>query len=680
MSARQRATTLLLFFGVFAGNVTLNAPLFLPGEMIYRGSIEGGYAAMARFFAFHPNPWGWNPLQYCGLPARFTYLPGVPYLAALLIRLQPTADPVHMYRIVVASLACLGPASLFLFVLYFTKSRGWAAATAAAYSIFSPSYGLIEEISHDRGVVYLPWRIQLLAKYGEGPHNAGLTLLPIAIVALWAAAVGKGFKRIFSAAVALAAVALTNWVAALALALCCYLAMVTGVPARLGTGFRGRRVLAAGALAYLFACFWLTPRFIKTTAFNWPVDAFGYHARIMQWILLAGLVGGVAVIRLVFVRFPEHSYLCFLTLAVFTFGYVVLNYYWYGVDTIPESRRYALEFELFLFAFLLELLRQAMESRTLGVRWLAAGITGFLLYAGAGQARAYVTQGYQRWNPLPREETVEYRLARWIEERRPTGRVLASGGARFRLNCWFDLAQAGGTFESGLANRIPLHLAYHVRAARATDQDKRQALRELKAMGVEYLVINGPNSQEYYRDFKDPWKFEGLLDAVYRERDDVIYRIPFDSIAHLVRREELPNYPQVGSQALVPYVAAIDDAFRPKLRTVWHTYNELEIQGEIPVHTLVSVQMNFHPGWAAVQNGVPIRIERDNLGFLALDAQPSHSATIILTYRGTTGERLMAGISGLAWLRAIAGLFLARRRRTREAIAPSVVKQCSAAR
>src|SRR5438132_6047731 len=33
--------------------------------------------------------------------------------------------------------------------------------------------------------LFRSWRIQVLAKYGEGPHNTGLTLLPLALMALW---------------------------------------------------------------------------------------------------------------------------------------------------------------------------------------------------------------------------------------------------------------------------------------------------------------------------------------------------------------------------------------------------------------------------------------------------------------------------------------------------------------
>src|SRR5258708_4533727 len=117
--------------GVFALNVALNIPLFQPGEMPYRDSIEGGYAAMARFFSQYPNPWGWNPTQYCGLPAQFTYLPGLPYLAAAM---SPLVPPDYAYRILAALFACLGPATLFVFALCFTRSRGWALAVALAYT------------------------------------------------------------------------------------------------------------------------------------------------------------------------------------------------------------------------------------------------------------------------------------------------------------------------------------------------------------------------------------------------------------------------------------------------------------------------------------------------------------------------------------------------------------------
>ena len=38
---------------------------------------------------------------------------------------------------------------------------------------------------------------------------------------------------------------------------------------------------------------------------------------------------------------------------------------------------------------------------------------------------------WQRWQPFPKERTVEHRLAKWISGQEPEGRVFASGGVRF---------------------------------------------------------------------------------------------------------------------------------------------------------------------------------------------------------------------------------------------------------
>ncbi|MEK7406226.1 MAG: hypothetical protein AAB225_14070, partial [Acidobacteriota bacterium] len=272
LKRETRWRNVAIAFGILLINLGLNATLFLPGEMPYRDSIEAGYASMARFFAAHPDPWGWNPTQYCGLPAQFTYLPGLHYLTALLARLAPL-EPDHAWRLLGAAFACLGPVAVFVFVLYFTKSRWSALASALVYTFFSPLYGWAHAINWDRGQAQIPWRLQVMVKYGEAPHLAGLAMLPLALIAVWVAATGRKYRQILLTALLLTAIALTNWVAALALAVCCLLLMLAGLGAE---NFRPLRVFAAAALAYGLACFWLTPSFIRTVAFNWPTDAFAY--------------------------------------------------------------------------------------------------------------------------------------------------------------------------------------------------------------------------------------------------------------------------------------------------------------------------------------------------------------------------------------------------------------------
>lgn len=617
---------------------------------------------MSRFIAAHPNPWGWNPTQYCGLPTQFTYLPLLHYLTAALTWIFPSAHPEFTYRIVTAASACVGPVTLFFLVLYFTKDRWWAAATALAYTFASPSYWLIQQIDRDRGVVYLPWRLQVLAKYGEGPHNAGLTLLPLALLAVWIAATQRGFRHIFLAAIALAAVALTNWVAALALAFCCLMLMLAAAGTGKISGFRISRVIASAALAYLLACFWLTPTFVKTIAFNWPADAFNYHLRREQALLLLALLAGLFLFRITLLRFSAEPYFGFVTLSFFGFTWIVLAHYWFGKDAIPESRRYALEFELFFFLFFFELFRRVRRSSSRTLNRCAIALAIVFAAASARQAWAYSLQGWKAWTPVPREKTVEYRVVQWLADRQPAGRIFASGGVRFRMNAWSDLPQVGGTFESGLTNRIPLHFDYQIRTGIGSPPglEGPDAVLQLKAMGVEYIVVNGPKSKEHYRDFRNPLKFEGLLERVYQEPDDWIYHLPVRSLAHLVRGSEFPGYAPIYGylKSLRAYVGALEDPVRPKLKAVWKSTTLLAVEGRIPEDMAVSVQVNENGGWKAMQDGREILIDKDKLGFMILYAHPAQFTHIELTYRGTNEQRVMAAFSALAWAGSAAGLLM----------------------
>ncbi len=658
--AKLNRGDLIAFAALFVINAALNAALFLPGEFPFRGSIEGGYASMVRLFSEYPNPWGWNPTQYCGLPVQFTYLPLVPYLGALLVWLA-RLEPVYAYRLLTAVFACLGPATLFLLVRRFGGSRGWALATALGYTLFSPAYGLIQQIDHDRGLVQLPWRVQVLAKYGEGPHTVGLALLPLALVAVWSAATGRKYRSIFVAAVLLAAVSLANWVAALALAWCCLMLMLAFLGAQRSTGFRQSRVLAAAGLGYLLACFWLTPTFVRTVAFNWPTDAFNYHLRNEQSWLLAGLAGGALSIRLLFIRWPGRNYVCFLVLSMFGFAYVVMNYYWRGLSTIPESRRYAPEFEMFLLAALFELLRRAVASRSRCLEACALVLASLLVAGGATQGWHYVTKDFAKWRPAPKESTVEYRIAELLASRRPAGRVYATGGLRFRLNSWFDLPQIGGTFETGLRSRVPVHYAYQIRTGLDSKpgEEGADAVAELTALGVEYIVVHGPRSQEYYRDVRNPAKFEGVAEPVWREGDDAVYKLPFRSLAHLVRPDA--HVQHHNKYWLRPFLAAIEDPAQPRLTADWRGPSEMVIKGPAPPGMRMHVQVSYDPGWQAWQDGRAIPVEQDQLGQLSLLARPAEEATVLLRFLPTREQELMAALSALAWLASLAGLVAARR-------------------
>jgi ubiquinone biosynthesis protein UbiJ len=75
----------------------------------------------------------------------------------------------------------------------------------------------------------------------------------------------------------------------------------------------------------------------------------------------------------------------------------------------------------------------------------------------------------------------------------------------------------------------------------------------------------------------------------------------------------------------------------------------------------VAVRVNADPGWRAFQDGRAIPIEIDNLGFMVLRPAAAAAMHVVLEYRGTAEPRLMAALSALAWLAALAALFLCRK-------------------
>ncbi|MGH9657445.1 MAG: hypothetical protein ACRD96_02815, partial [Bryobacteraceae bacterium] len=340
---------------------------------------------------------------------------------------------------------------------------------------------------------------------------------------------------------------------------------------------------------------------------------------------------------------------------LFGFGWSVAWWYAAGIRILPESRRYALEFELFLFVAGVALLHRLSQSSNPLLRLRGAATAVVLSAFGLAQLWNYTTQGFARRNPIPKEQTIEHRLALRLAALAPRGRVFASGGLRFRLNSWLPVPQVGGSFESGLDNRLPLQLAFQVRTG-VNSQPGREsldAIAELKTLGVEYLVVHGPKSREHYRDFWNPKKFEGYLEVVHREEDDTIYRVPFTSYAHLARSEELPDWPR-GSilPVLEPDAAASEDPARPKLRAEWRGPNSMVIEGPMRENMYVSVHVSDHSGWVALQDGIPIVHEPDWMGLMVLTPRPSAHSRIELRFDGTPEQRAFAALSVLVWLAA----------------------------
>ncbi|MCX6612116.1 MAG: hypothetical protein NTW74_14835 [Acidobacteria bacterium] len=423
----------------------------------------------------------------------------------------------------------------------------------------------------------------------------------------------------------------------------------------LATDFsRWPRLLLAGGLGYLLAAFWLTPEYISTTLFNWPKDAYGYQVEQSHWPLYGGLAATVCVLSLV-LRFYNLPWLVrYSTVSLAAFLWITGGFYWRGLDTLPESRRYALELELFLFFAIFSWCWIGFRSRENVDRFCVGLALVALLGASSGQLRSSLTRTAASWGTEDREQTLEFQLAQWLANQHPQGRVFATGGLRFRLNAWFPLHQVGGTFESGLRNRIAVDHYYQVRTGEASKPGEEviDSLRELTAIGAEYAVVHDIASEEYYKDIKNTAKFNDLGPVVFAPTPhDRIHKLRFRSYAHLVKPEELPK--DRWKEALPRFYEALTDEGRPALAVKELNPSLWQIEGAVPAGQQISFAMNWDPGWQARQDGQALSVGRNELGLIQLLPVAKERTTIELEYTGTWQQKAFGLLSLLAWIVSI---------------------------
>lgn len=128
---------------------------------------------------------------------------------------------------------------------------------------------------------------------------------------------------------------------------------------------------------------------------------------------------------------------------------------------------------------------------------------------------------------LPRKNiknTVEWKIADQLKKMtKPGETVFLSGTSAFWLNSLADIRQVrGGADQVGLVPDLA-KAVWEVRMG----NDGRKSVDELKKLVVNYLVVHTEVSHEFYHDFENPSKFEGLitLKKVYDEDGDIIYHI-----------------------------------------------------------------------------------------------------------------------------------------------------------
>jgi hypothetical protein len=651
-----------VFLIVIAG--ALVRPIYRAEYLDAWNSIEATFISDARFLSDHwPRP-GWQPNWYGGTRFDYVYPPALRYGTAAISRAKgySTARAYHVY---IYALYLIGIAGVYWFVRAGSRSRWVALWAAVATAIVSPCFLLFPTFLSDyRNLHWMPLRLGVLIRYGEGPHMSALALLPFALAAAWRG-LRRGYPgRLAAAAVFSALVVANNFYGATALALFFPLvAWAAWLAER--DAWVWARAAGVAAIAWGLCAFWLTPSYFRITLANMALVSAPGHA--WSAALGAAVVALYAVLtfRWAYGR-PERDWFVFVIGALAVVGLNVAGNQYFDFRVIGEPGRLIPELDLVLLiaagAALAWIARYGAWGRACAVA---------LAIACLAPGYAYVTHA---WRVLPprssHTDRVEYQLTGWIGDHLPGVRVLATGSLRFWYNAWRELPQLGGGSEQGTLNRSGNFAHWHA----LTSVDIPFVVAWLQAMGTGAVAVHDKTSREVYHDFEKPEKFEGRLDKLYDNgAGDRIYRVPrrYPALARVVDAAAIRAIRVTTPEPDVPtvkrYASLLEQGPDAPVTLVRGGPESMTLSARLAPGQALLAQESYDPAWTAQADGRAVPVERDPFGQMLIEPGPGEQR-VTLRFVAPLEDRVGAALGVLAlavvlWLAAPARVWRALRGR-----------------
>jgi hypothetical protein len=615
---RLRLKYLIDFVVIFLFVAILIRPLFRVKYMDLWGSIESTFIADGRFLRdnwIHPN---WQPNWYCGTRTDYIYPPALRYGTALISKAVPKVLPVRAYHIYCAFFYCFGIAAVYLFVRLGSGSRmaGWIAAAAAA--LVSPSY-LFNEAIRTETPWWLPYRLNVLVRYGEGPHMTAVAWIPLALLFSFRAMQQWRPVSLALAGVCAAMVVSNNFYGATSLALL-FPVLAWSVYITHLDAWTWVRAAAIGVIAYGLTAFWLVPSYLQITLANMRfVSSPGNSWSVLVFLAVAT---GFVVFTNHFARGRrDRAYLVFVCGALAIFVTNVLGHYYVNFRIIGEPGRLYPELDLVFILFTVEMLRRFWP----GAIWRKAAAAAIVLISLS--TSYWYLQNSRRFFVLDPDPTdqVEYQMQDWMFRNMPQSRALTSGSVRFWYNAWHDLPQIGGGSEQGLLNPTVMPLQWEVLLGSSFNL----SLWWLQLFGADAILVNEPSSTERYHDFKFPQKFKGRFEVAHDDgAGNIIYKVPrrYPSLARVVDRSRLDALPEVPGNgdepSLSAWVNVIENGPDIPTQTRWFGTDAMQLQAKVREGQSVFVQVSFDENWRAYVDGKRVPIRRNKVGLMTIDAPP----------------------------------------------------------
>jgi hypothetical protein len=583
------------------------------------GSIESTFIADARFLKdhwVHPN---WQPNWYLGTRTDYVYPPALRYGTAALAKAFPII-PVRAYHLYIAIFYCFGIAACYVLIRAGSGSRWAGCIGALSMALVSPSYLFVEEIRKDASF-QMPYRLNVLIRYGEGPHMTALAWLPLALIFAYRALVQFRPVALAIAAVSCAMVVSNNFYGATALAIL-FPILVASIWITYRDIWMFARAAGIAVLAYGLTAFWLVPSYIELTLNNMRfVSTQGNLWSV--WVAL----GSVMAFLLLADHFArgrrEQTYLVFLSGSLLMFSVIALGNYYFDFRIIGEPGRLFPEFDMIAIAFTVELLRRLWYmparfciGRRVAVVIIVLSVWSTSIYYLQNRRSIFRTD----YNLADR---VEWQMQDWMARKMPDARAMTAGGVRFWYNVWHDLPQLGGGSEQGLMNQVTMPAQWQVLLGPEWDQTKMW----LEILGCDAILVNEKHSKDVYRDYQYPEKFAGRFPVLHDDKaGNIIYAVPrrYPSLARVVDRsliETLPAIPGNGDfPSLAAWHAAVEQGPEAPTATRWEGTDILHVTAPVADNQSVFVQVTYDKNWRAYSHGRRLPIRNTKLGLMLIDA------------------------------------------------------------
>jgi hypothetical protein len=649
---RLRAREVIQAVGYAVLLLWLNA--YVCREMFVRytphmNSMQGFWIAMARHAGAGWFRSEWWRFWDCGAPIEFVYAPLVPALSVWVAAARGVPHDVA-FQAVSGSVYCLGPVTMFVMAWLLTRAPGHAFAAAVFYSLTSASQLIVPDAQFSIRHMWDARRLYLTTIWDETPHMAALAILPLMILFL-SLSIRKRRPIYYAAttlAIAICSLASDFGPVVTAMASLCLLFVL-----RRQDFLRNLLVTAGiGLFSYAICAPFLSPsNLLAIREASSRGDGGSWNAG--SFTALAIVASGWALLWHYLPRWTRDWRLQFFALFAWLTGSVPLMAAYLNRQFLPQPGRYKVEME-FSVALLVIFATRSLFSRIprplkVCLIFLFVALAGEQIVAERRFAKAVLAPTDA--TPMDVTRTIEYRTSIWVRDHLPGVRIMLPGTIGEWADAFTDIEQFSGGSWSVAYNPVQQRaLAAIYNGGDTEAQDAGVSIAWLKAFGVGAVVISGPKSQEFWKGFAHPAKFDGLLPALWSEDDVTVYRIPrrTESLAHIVPESALvrraPASPR-DTEKLEEYLAALEDESLPKAEFRWDGKNRIHVQAIAWPGQIVSVQVTHHPGWHAKVNGASRQVNADALGLMWLQPGCNGPCDVQLDYDGGTELRVCRWLS-----------------------------------